>query len=201
MINKAIDIFISLFLLWLCLCLLVGLIFYSKSDEESSHTGGSAEVYIPEEQYEPQKMFNSVAPTLSPVDFSDMRQITSFYGLRYLEEDGYLTEHHGIDIAGLPGEQIRATGDGVVTDVWIYHKIFGKCIWIRHDNGYCTLYGHLDRTFVYEGQKVKAGQVIGIMGNTGKSYGRHLHYAVTHYGRWINPLLVMRDRPDDEGFY
>jgi murein DD-endopeptidase MepM/ murein hydrolase activator NlpD len=94
--------------------------------------------------------------------------------------------HHGIDYANRRGTPIKATYDGIVT----YRGRrggYGKFIKIRHPNGYESVYGHLSRYKVRKGQRVKRGQVIGLMGSTGLSTGSHLHFGIKLNGRWINP--------------
>ena len=95
--------------------------------------------------------------------------------------------HHGIDIANDKGTPIYATADGVVK-ITKRLKNFGKFVSINHKYGYQTNYGHLSKIVVRKGQKVKRGQIIGYMGNTGRSTGTHLHYEVKRYNRYRNPI-------------
>ncbi|WP_455381876.1 M23 family metallopeptidase [Salinispira pacifica] len=141
-----------------------------------------------------QEFFNERAesyrkiPSIWPVKLDSTIRITSGFGYRVYPINGKIDFHRGIDIAGAWRTQIRATADGVVTDVWINHPLYGKMVKIRHANGFVTLYGHMSSTRVLEGQKVTQGQVIGMMGDTGQSLGRHLHYEVYKDGRLVNPI-------------
>ncbi len=94
--------------------------------------------------------------------------------------------HHGIDYANRVGTPIWATYSGVVTYAgWV--RGYGRYIEIKHPNGYRSVYGHLSRIKVKNGQRVKTHQVIGLMGNSGMSTGPHLHFGIKKGGRWINP--------------
>lgn len=95
--------------------------------------------------------------------------------------------HSGIDFKGRPGDSIKATGDGVVTFAG-YNGGYGRCIIIDHNKKLQTLYGHLNKIDVKEGQKIKSGDYIGQMGSTGRSTGPHLHYEVIFNKEKINPL-------------
>ena len=109
--------------------------------------------------------------------------------------------HRGLDMVGPRGSAILAAGDGVVVEHWpapgtvgagghVFkgNPTFGAMIVIDHGNGVWTLYGHMSRTFVHEGQRVTAGQVIGIQGRTGDATGEHLHFEVI-----IDPRLLFSD--------
>lgn len=97
--------------------------------------------------------------------------------------------HKGIDIAGVSNRSIMAADNGVVSFAeggW--NGGYGNKIMINHNNGYVTLYGHLAKILVHEGQVVHKGTVIGIMGSTGDSTGTHLHFEVHKNGSLVNPL-------------
>ena len=100
--------------------------------------------------------------------------------------------HKGVDIVNRIGTPILATADGVV----IYSKYnwsgYGKLIKIKHFNGYETRYAHLNRIYVKNGDRVKKGNVIGELGNTGKSTGPHLHYEIRYNNRPKNPLKYFK---------
>ncbi len=100
--------------------------------------------------------------------------------------------HLGIDIAGVEGTQIVAADAGVVTMAqggWNYG--YGNVVMIDHGNGYITLYGHLSQLNVVPCQAVYAGQLIGLAGNTGNSFGAHLHFEVRLNGGFVNPWYVL----------
>lgn len=127
-------------------------------------------------------------PSIFPVPYSSEMRITSGYGYRIYPFTGEIFFHKGIDITGKDITPIIATANGVITDVWIWHRIYGKMVKIKHDNGFTTLYAHMESTKVREGKKVKQGDVIGIMGDTGKSRGVHLHYEIRKDNELVNPI-------------
>jgi len=99
---------------------------------------------------------------------------------------GRVEFHPGIDFKGRRGDAVKSTADGkVIIAGWF--QGYGKCVKIRHKNNLETLYGHLSKVNVKEGQMVNTGQVIGQVGSTGHSTGNHLHYEVRKNGKPINP--------------
>jgi len=139
------------------------------------------------------KVFKKDIPDIFPVRYDKSVRITSGFGMRYSPISGKIIFHKGIDIvaSGLPCP-IIATADGVVTDVWIYHPIYGKMVMIRHKYSIITMYAHMRRTTVREKQHVKKGQIIGYMGATGKAHGRHVHYEIHKNGKVENPLDYLK---------
>lgn len=112
------------------------------------------------------------------------RQINSPYGKRW----GRL--HAGLDIKVYLGDTIRAAFDGKVRIVKYNAKGYGYYVVIRHPNGLETLYGHLSKQLVKEDQIVRAGDVIGLGGNTGRSFGSHLHFETRLLGQPIDPAYM-----------
>lgn len=115
----------------------------------------------------------------------DSRMVTSHYGYRR----SFRRQHYGTDIKVFVGDTIRAAFSGkvrVVSDQG-YRRGYGKYVVIRHPNGLETVYGHLSRHLVKPDQVVKAGEVIGLGGNTGRSTGSHLHFETRFLGEFINP--------------
>ena len=99
--------------------------------------------------------------------------------------------HYGLDIKVYVGDTIRAAFDGKVRVVKNQgRRGYGKYVVIRHDNGLETVYGHLSKQLVEENQLVKAGEVIGLGGNTGRSTGSHLHFETRFLGIAINPIYM-----------
>lgn len=94
--------------------------------------------------------------------------------------------HDGVDVAAWHGSPVRASADGVVTDAGRKGG-YGKIVKIRHEYGYTSLYGHLSRRLVKEGEEVRKGQVIGRVGTSGHSTGSHVHYEVRVNNKPINP--------------
>jgi len=101
--------------------------------------------------------------------------------------------HTGIDIEAPMGAEVRATADGVVDFAGWYGE-YGNTVILNHSSGYTTLYAHLSKIEVKPGQEVKAGQVLGRVGSTGRSIGPHLHYEVRLNGKHLNPssFLVLK---------
>jgi len=115
-------------------------------------------------------------------------RLTSYYGYRNDPFTGYRRFHYGIDIANRAGTPVTATMSGVVADIGDRPMGFGKYVIIRHNYGFQSLYAHLDRITVWEGQRVQQGTKIGEMGNTGRSTGPHLHFSIYKNNSPVNPL-------------
>ncbi|HHI02784.1 MAG TPA: M23 family metallopeptidase [candidate division Zixibacteria bacterium] len=109
------------------------------------------------------------------------------FGMKDDPFTGYKRFHAGIDIANKIGTPIYATADGVVRTTGRGEDL-GKYIVINHGFGYMTKYGHLDGIKVKRGQKIRRGDIIGLMGSTGYSTGPHLHYEVIKNNKKINPV-------------
>jgi LysM repeat protein len=113
-------------------------------------------------------------------------------GNHYLSGNDYWSGHLGIDIAGTEGSPVYAADSGVVTlATGGWNGGYGNVIMIDHGNGYATLYGHLSQINVGVCQSVGAGQTIGAIGNTGNSFGAHLHFEVRENGGFVNPWFVL----------
>jgi murein DD-endopeptidase MepM/ murein hydrolase activator NlpD len=123
----------------------------------------------------------------------DSRMVTSHYGYRR----SFRRQHYGTDIKVFVGDTIRAAFSGKVRVVRYEGRGYGKYIVIRHNNGLETVYGHLSAQLVHENQIVKAGQVIGLGGNTGRSTGSHLHFETRLCGTALNPALMFDFRNQD----
>ncbi len=138
--------------------------------------------------------FINAFPFIWPVK-GGIPDISSTYGFRWNPFDANdLHYHSGIDIPGDRGQEIVATADGKVVNIWTndyrqgMNPVYGNFIIIQHNYDFQTYYGHMDRVNVNWGQEVKKGDVIGYMGNTGKSTGTHLHYEVRHNFVVMNPM-------------
>ncbi len=121
-----------------------------------------------------------------PLGYPVYGRITSHIGWRKNPFGSGYEFHSGIDIAAPQGSRVRATADGVVVFAGWYGD-YGKTVIIRHPSGYLTLYGHLSQVDVKEGQRVKAGDVVGRVGSTGRSTGPHLHYEVIRDNKPVDP--------------
>ncbi len=126
-------------------------------------------------------------PAVQPVANKDLKRMASGYGKRI--HPVYKTEmmHWGMDFSATIGTEIYATGNGVVKLVK-YQKGYGKHVVINHGYGYETYYAHMSKFNVRVGQKIKRGEVIGYIGNTGTSTAPHLHYEVHKNGKKLNPV-------------
>jgi biotin carboxyl carrier protein len=102
--------------------------------------------------------------------------------------------HYGIDIDGDTGDQVRAAAAGTVIVAGYYDKCGGLDVHIDHGDGLVSWYRHLSRVLVSEGDRVERGDLIGRMGNTGCSFGSHLHFALRRGSTWIDPLTVLPRR-------
>ncbi|PZU60237.1 MAG: hypothetical protein DI547_04245 [Sphingobium sp.] len=113
--------------------------------------------------------------------------LTSSYGVRSDPFNGRARMHKGIDIPGPVGTPIYATADGVVARAG-WASGYGNLVEISHGNGLETRYGHMSKLIVEPNTRVRRGQIIGLMGSTGRSTGSHLHYEVRVDGAAVNPL-------------
>jgi murein DD-endopeptidase MepM/ murein hydrolase activator NlpD len=123
---------------------------------------------------------------LTPSFFPTMGFISSPFGMRknpFTDEPDF---HQGVDISGDQGTPITATAKGVISHAGIKGSL-GLTVEVQHEQEIRTLFGHLQRITVQPGQLVKKGQIIGYMGNTGKSTGPHLHYEVHVKNQPVNP--------------
>lgn len=117
----------------------------------------------------------------------------SGYGIRLHPVHKVRKLHQGIDFTAPKGTEIRATGDGVVKMVKVQKRGYGKRVMIDHGFGFETLYAHMQSISVKKGQKVKKGEIIGTVGNTGTSTAPHLHYEVRINGKAVNPIDYVLD--------
>ena len=125
-------------------------------------------------------------PAIQPVANKDLKRTASGYG-RIDPIYGATRFHEGMDFAANPGTEVYATGDGTVIEVG-WQTGYGNTIVIDHGFGYVTRYAHLQAFRTQRGKKVVRGEVIGEVGNTGKSTGPHLHYEVHVKGQVVNPV-------------
>ena len=118
--------------------------------------------------------------------------ISSYFGKRTDPFTGKPANHTGIDFAGKMGQEIEAVADGVVT--WSGDRYgYGIMVEINHGNGYATRYAHNSENLVAVGDEVKKGQVVGLMGETGRATGPNLHFEVLKNGRRVNPVNFIRE--------
>ncbi len=129
-------------------------------------------------QYAPQKPFRLIWP----VDQINLSQ-------------GFKTfpRHEGIDLTGPKGTMIRAAHEGLVIYTGEDFNGYGKMVLLEYDSQWATLYGHLDKISVREGEIVHAGQQIGSMGDSGRSTGVHLHFEVMNQRQPIDPVPLLNN--------
>ena len=127
-------------------------------------------------------------PAIQPVANKDLKRMASGYGYRIHPIYKTRKMHYGMDFSAKIGTEIYATGDGVISKVKRSKRGYGNYVKINHGFGYETLYAHMSKYIVKKGQKVKRGEVIGYVGNTGISTAPHLHYEVRKDNKKINPV-------------
>jgi len=135
-------------------------------------------------------------PSIKPVQEDKLKR-----NIRYLSGFGYRIHpihkvkkfHNGIDFTAPEGTPIQATGDGKVKKVEKRRRGYGYNVTINHGYGYETLYAHMKTILVKKGEKVKKGQKIGTVGNTGSSTAPHCHYEVRLNGKAVNPIDYCMD--------
>lgn len=132
--------------------------------------------------------FLACKPSINPISPGDPIWLTSSYGYRADPFTKRRTAHHGIDLAGPTGLDIHCTGEGIVTISHVSRYGYGKEIVVDHGYGFTSRYAHLDDIHVKVGQKVKRGEVVGTLGDTGRSTGPHLHYEIRKDGHPVNPM-------------
>lgn len=125
---------------------------------------------------------------------TDYERISSPFGYRRDPYTGQPAMHPGIDFAAPRGTPIDAAADGTVSFVGRIHG-YGNVVQITHDNGIMTRYAHMERQKAHVGEIVKAGEVIGFVGSTGRSTGPHLHFEVRINGRAVNPEPFLETAP------
>ena len=122
-----------------------------------------------------------------PLGVPHLGPLTSSFGGRANPFSGRGSEHHGgLDLKGNTGDPVHATAQGKVSFAG-WRGGYGKVVEIDHAQGYSTLYGHLSRIDVQAGQTLTAGDVVGLLGSTGRSTGPHLHYEVQSQGNRLDP--------------
>ncbi|ADY50926.1 Peptidase M23 [Pseudopedobacter saltans DSM 12145] len=133
-----------------------------------------------------EKMISSI-PAIQPVDSRKLRGAISGFGYRIHPIYKIRKMHSGIDFTAPVGTPIYATGDGVVIAQG-NERGYGNRIMINHGYGYVTKYAHMSKFKAKKGERVKRGDLIGYVGNTGASTGPHLHYEVFKNGKVVNPM-------------
>ena len=163
-----------------------------RNNKETNKKSGSsrsdhAMTLDPDEVYDPFTITNTFLLDLEKIEekawaypLPDARVISPYGGAR---------RHSGVDLKTKPNDEIYAAFDGVVVASGPYYG-YGNCIRIKHAYGLETLYSHQSKNFVKKGDKVKAGQVIGLTGRTGRATTEHLHFEMSFGGRRLDPAIV-----------
>jgi len=143
-------------------------------------------------------MLRSV-PAIMPISNRDLTRTSSGFGLRMHPIYKIVRFHSGMDFTAPLGTEVYATGDGTVSVVQSSQRGYGKHIVIDHGFGYTSTYAHLNDFKVRRGQKVRRGDVIGYVGNTGTSVANHLHYEIQLNGNYVDPVnYYFEDLTPDE---
>lgn len=138
-------------------------------------------------------------PAIQPVANKDLKRMASGFGYRIHPVYKVKKFHEGMDFTATIGTEIYATGKGVVEEAVHSGGGYGNMVKINHGYGYKTLYGHMSKIAVRQGEEVTRGQVIGYVGNTGTSVGPHVHYEVIKNGAKLNPsYFYFQDLNDKE---
>ena len=114
--------------------------------------------------------------------------VTSGFGYRRSPFTGARELHDGLDISAPHGAPVLAAAEGVVAYAGPLSGGYGNVVYVDHGHGFFSFYGHNSQNLVKSGQRVKRGQIIAQVGNTGMSTGPHVHYSVRYKGVWVNPL-------------
>ena len=130
-------------------------------------------------------------PTILPINKKDNPRYTSGFGIRKDPINGKMIAHTGIDITTDYAAFIYASAAGTV--IFASRRGgYGKAVIIEHKYGFKTLYGHMSEYNCVKGQMVRKGQIIGFLGNTGRSTGKHIHFEIIKNNEKINPIKFVR---------
>jgi murein DD-endopeptidase MepM/ murein hydrolase activator NlpD len=139
-------------------------------------------------------------PAIQPVSNRDLTRIASGFGVRIDPVYGTLKMHKGLDFTAPQGTPIYATGNGKVEAAGFDESGFGNHVIINNGYGYETLFGHMLKVKVHEGERVKRGEIIGFVGSSGKSTGPHCHYEVHVNGQPVDPVYFFYNDLTPEQF-
>jgi len=117
--------------------------------------------------------------------------LTSRFGRRKDPINGKSAYHQGVDIRGRAGSDVKVTANGIVKKE-NYDRGNGRYVLVDHGNGFITKYAHLKKSLVQKGDTVERGQVIGLVGSTGRSTGPHVHYEIHYDDKILNPTRFVR---------
>ncbi len=138
-------------------------------------------------------------PSIQPIPNKDLKRFASGYGMRFHPLLKIRRMHAGCDFSAPQGTPIYATGDGTILRAK-REGALGNAVVIDHGYGYATKYGHMSKFAVRQGQKVKRGEIIGYVGNTGLSAAPHCHYEVWKDNKHVNPVYYFYNDVTDNEF-
>ncbi len=138
-------------------------------------------------------------PSIQPITNKELIRLASGYGMRWHPILKVKRMHNGIDYSADPGTPIYATGDAVVARAGM-NSSYGNMVVLDHGFGFETRYAHMSKINVKIGQKVKRGDIIGFVGNTGLSSAPHLHYEVLKDNKFQDPVYYFYQDVTDEEF-
>ncbi len=137
-------------------------------------------------------------PAIQPISNKELDRLHMSYGSRFHPIFKVVKDHFGLDFSASKGTPVYATGDGKVTMAY-FSPTYGNVIYIDHGHGYETRYAHLSKFAVQQGDRIKRGHVIGLVGSTGTSVSSHLHYEVLFRNQHVNPInFFQRDLSNKE---
>ncbi len=172
----------------------IGIKLKNKKNTSSRDNSGGPYIALQDKKYDEliykADMYLDAIRTL-PLGKPVAGSISSRYGSRIDPLNNKKAFHSGVDLRGNRGEKVRATADGKVAFSG-RNGSFGNFVKINHGKGYTTSFAHLQSYSVRIGEKVLRGQVIGRVGNSGRSTGPHLHYEIAKYGKTVNPHNFIR---------
>jgi murein DD-endopeptidase MepM/ murein hydrolase activator NlpD len=135
-------------------------------------------------------LFARADTNLLPSGWPVTGRLMDGFGHRMDPFSGEGAMHTGVDISAPIGTPIKATADGIVIYA-NWNSGYGRCVIVDHGNGYQTLYGHLSRIDVIDGQEMRTGEAVGLVGSSGRSTGSHLHYEVRVHSTPVNPYRFL----------
>jgi murein DD-endopeptidase MepM/ murein hydrolase activator NlpD len=135
-------------------------------------------------------IFARADANLLPAGWPIMGRLMDGFGHRMDPFSGEGAMHTGVDISAPMGTPIKATADGIVMYA-NWNAGYGRCVIVDHGNGYQTLYGHMSHIDVVDGQEIRQGEVVGLVGSSGRSTGTHVHYEVRVHSTPVNPYRFL----------
>lgn len=139
------------------------------------------------DKYRVYKAYFNFVPSINPLNPKKQKRVSSKFGKRFHPIDKKVKAHLGLDISAKVGTPIHACASGTVEKTIHSNKGYGNQVIIKHMYGYKTVYAHMYLFSVKKGMRVKKGDIIGFVGNTGKSTGPHLHYEIRKFNKPIDP--------------